>query len=209
MPKFFILIALIIVVGALTAQGETPMEKSRRLSEGVPGAERDSLWWEGMFYREWIEDVNSVGDENENLDPEIFFIEDGNIRCYPSRVYFYNDIDLAIRIAAETKFPLAFHLMDHSCADCLYAMPGIYMNQEVIEKSRNFVNVYVHYPYKKDRIAELGMMTSASTVQFLLPGLRRLRVLTDPDSQKLLETFDLMLDYISKLSPEELIERPK
>ncbi len=208
MRNMLLIMMLSLLLGSLVAQGETPMEKSRRLSEGKPGAERDSLWWEGMLYREWITDVNSVDDGNENLDAEVFNVADGKIRAYPSRVYFYNDIDLAIRVSVETKMPLAFYIMDHSCAECLYSMPELYMDPDVIAKSRDFINVYVTYPYNKKRISEMRLMTSSQTVQFMLPGLRRLRVISAPSKDKLIEGYELILKYIGGLSEDELLKRP-
>ena len=208
MRNAMLLLALAICLGAVSASGETPMEKSRRISEAKGDNAREAYWWDGMIYREWIRDMNSLSDDNGNLDENIYFVADGKVRAHPEKIYFYNDIDLAIQISAGTKMPLAFYVMDESCEDCLYLMTEVFMDPVIVEKSRGFVNVYVRFPYFKNRVSELRMMTSAPTVQFLLPGLRRLRALTRPGVENLSETYDLINKHIAGLTPEQMMERP-
>jgi len=170
-------------------------------------AHRDSAWYKGHEYRQWIYDQNRIGDKNSNLDPAIDFVADGRIRIHPDRVYFYDDIDLAIQIAKETGYPLAFYLFDHTCSTCLYRLPQVYSLPEIVEKSRNFVNVYVELPRYAERVNALGMMNSSLTVQFFLPSMRRLRVLDDADADNLLGTYDEILAYWSKLTEKERLDR--
>ncbi len=170
-------------------------------------AERDSLWYKGHEYRQWIYDQNKIGDRNSNLDPKIDFIAEGRIRTHQDRVYFYDNIELGIQIAKETGFPLAFYLFDHTCRSCLYQLPENYGNPEVVEKSRQFVNVYVELPRLASRLASYGMMNSSLTVQFFLPSMRRLRVLDNATVETVLTTYDEMLKYWGSLTKEERLSR--
>ncbi len=170
-------------------------------------AERDSLWYKGHEYRQWIYDQNSISNKNSNLDPKISFIEEGRIRIHEDQVYFYDNIDLAIQIAHETVVPLAFYLFDHTCRTCLYQLPELYREPELVEASRDFINVYVELPRLSKRATSLGMMNSNLTVQFFLPSMRRLRVLDNAEKENLLETYGLMLDYVESLTIEERLNR--
>ncbi|MBC8366050.1 hypothetical protein H8E52_01435 [bacterium] len=170
-------------------------------------AERDSLWYKGHEYRQWIYDQNSISNKNSNLDPKIGFLEEGRIRYHEDQVYFYDNIDLAIQIAHETGVPLAFYLFDHTCRTCLYRLPVLYRDAEVVEQSRKFINVYVELPRQQRQASQLGMMNASLTVQFFLPSMRRLRVLDDAEKDNLLETYRLMLNYVENLSFEERLNR--
>ncbi|MBN2170721.1 MAG: hypothetical protein JW819_05315 [Candidatus Krumholzibacteriota bacterium] len=172
-------------------------------------AVRDSLWYAGHEYRQWIYDQNSIDDRNSNLDPDIDFIAAGRIRVHPNRVYFYNDLDLAVRISAETKIPLALYLFDHTCRDCLYRLPSLYTDSTLVAASRDFINVYVEIPKEHRRCLQMGIMESSLTVQFFLPGLRRLRVVDDPDRALLLETYGIIRDYAAGLTDEQMMEAPR
>jgi len=179
----------------------------------VPGlllaevAERDSLYHRGHDYRQWIFDQNYIGDQNSNLDPEISFVADGRIRVHPERVYFYNNIDLAIQIAKETGYPLSFYLSDHTCKTCLYRLPEIFENPDVVEASRNFVNVFVDMAKEGQKVNALGMMHTSLTVQIFLPSLRRLRVIVDAEAEDVLKAFDATMAYCETLSFEERLSK--
>jgi hypothetical protein len=170
-------------------------------------AERDTLWYKGHEYRQWIYDQNSISNKNSNLDPKISFIEEGRIRIHEDQVYFYDNIDLAIQISHETAVPLAFYLFDHTCRTCLYRLPELYRDADIVEASREYINVYVELPRLSKRVSRLGMMNSNLTVQFFLPSMRRLRVLDNAEKDNLLETYSLMLDYVESLSIEERLNR--
>ena len=185
------------------------MDESKAKSELIPGAQRDSLWWEGHRYRQWIYDQNFIDDQNSNLDQEIIILAEGKIRSHPERVYFYNDTGLAVRIAAETKWPLAFYVFDHTCTDCLYDLPNLYTDPQIVEASQDFINVYIELPRQHREAATLGIMKSGKTVQFFLPGLRRLRVVDSPEKEELLLVYDMMLTYIGKLNDEALMKPPR
>jgi len=170
-------------------------------------SERDSLWYKGHEYRQWIYDQNSISNKNSNLDPKISFIQEGRIRVHEDQVYFYDNIDLSIQISRETGVPLAFYLFDHTCRTCLYRLPELYRFAEVVEASRNFINVYIELPRQAKRATQLGMMNSNLTVQFFLPSMRRLRVLDNAEKENLIETYGLMLNYVESLSIEERLNR--
>jgi len=53
------------------------------------------------------------------------------------------------------------------------------------------------------------MMTSSLTVQFFLPGMRRLRVVDNPDLAKLLKSYDQMMAFIETLTDEEMMQAPR
>ncbi|MCP4549131.1 MAG: hypothetical protein GY835_21980 [bacterium] len=201
-----LLCSVTVLAKPLTEAPPKPKNKDLTL-KGT--AERDSLWYEGHAYRQWIYDQNYIGDQNSNLDPEITFIEDGQIRVHPTRVYFYNDIDLATRIAADTHRLLAFYVFDHTCRDCLYELPVLYRKPEIVAKSQEFVNVYVTIPNDHQKAFPLGIMESSLTVQFFTPGLRRLRVVSSPDEDVLLDSYHTILEYSETLSREELMQIKK
>jgi hypothetical protein len=170
-------------------------------------AERDTLRTQGHEYRQWVYDQNKVGDQNSNLDQNIGFISNDRIRTHTERVYFYDQIELAIQISKETGYPLAFYLFDHTCRTCLYDLPELYTNPEVVEKSQKFINVYVELPRLEVYLSSYGMMNSGRTVQFFLPSMRRLRVLDSATVENLLETYDLMLNYVNSLTKEERLDK--
>ncbi len=170
-------------------------------------APRDTLRTQGHDYRRWMYDMNSISDRNSNLDPKMEFVADGRIRVHPERVYFYTNIDLAIQIARETGYPLAFYLFDHYCKTCIYRLVEVYENPEVVEASQDFINVYVELPRQATTVNQLGMMNSNLTAQFFLPSMRRMRVLDNADVESLLTTYPLMLDYWESLTLEERLNR--
>ncbi len=201
-------ILLLLALGISRAAGDI-FDESKARSEQIPGAQRDSLWWEGHRYRQWITDQNHLDDQNSNLDQEITFLADGLVRSHPERVYFYNSPTLAVRVAAESKWPLAVYVFDHTCQECLYELPSLYTIPEVVVASQQFVNLYIELPRQQKEAAQIGAMVSGRTVQFFLPGMRRLRVVDTPDHEELLETYELILGYISRLSKEELMTPPQ
>jgi hypothetical protein len=173
------------------------------------GAARDSLWDEGHAYRQWIFDQNSVNDDNANLDREIKFTANGHLRRHPTRVYFYNEISTAVRKAKDTGRPLAFYVFDHTCSDCLFILPQLYRRPAVVNASQDFVNCYVELPRQQREATEHGLMASQLTVQFFLPGMRRLRVVDNPDEQKLLQSYAEMKAYCAKLDDAAKFAEPR
>jgi len=197
----------VLILACLLAPAAATAEDAKPRLKGT--AVRDSLWYAGHQYRQWIYDQNYIGDTNSNLDPDIGFIADGRIRTHPEKVYFYDDLDLALRIAIETQTPLALYLFDHTCRDCLYRLPELYTDSTVVAASLDFVNVYVEIPKEHKRCLQMGIMESSLTVQFFLPGLRRLRVVDDPDRELLLETYGIIRDYVAGLTEEEMMKAPR
>ncbi len=102
------------------------------IASTTEGAARDSIWDLGHAYRQWIYDQNYINDENSNLDPAIVFVEDGGIRAHPERVYFYNEVSVAVQKAKDTGRALAFYLFDHTCSECLFILPQLYTQPEVV-----------------------------------------------------------------------------
>lgn len=207
MQRFRSLLALALVGGVLLSAAQLPA-KDILLAKDV-GAARDSLWEEGHAYRQWVFDQNAIGDENSNLDPKIKLIAGGHLRTHERQVYFYNDIATAVRKAKDTGRPLAFHVFDHTCADCLFLLPQLYRLPAVVAASRDFVNCYIELPRQTREATASGIMTSQLTVQFFLPGMRRLRVAELRDEQSLLRNFAEMKSYCAKLSDAEKLAEPR
>lgn len=207
MLRFRSLLALAALGGSLFAATAAPA-KDMLLADDV-GAARDSLWEEGHGYRQWVFDQNSITDDNSNLDPKIKLIAGGHLRSHASQVYFYNDISTAVRKAKDTGRPLAFHVFDHTCADCLFILPQLYRRPAVVAASRDFVNCYIELPRQTHEAAEVGIMTSQLTVQFFLPGMRRLRVAEIADEKSLLRQYEEMKAYCAKLSDDEKLAAPR
>lgn len=201
---------IIIAVPGLLLAGEYEVKEyvPDYVSATHAGAARDSIWTLGHQYRQWIYDQNYIDDTNSNLDPGIVFLED-RVRSHPERVYFYNDVYQAVNIARATGKGLAFYLFDHTCSECLFILPQMYTRPEVVEASKDFVNCYVELPRLKDDANAHGMMTSSLTVQFFLPGMRRLRVVDNPDLAKLLKSYDQMMAFIETLTDEEMMQAPR
>jgi len=193
----------IAVLFSLMATGRSLGDASELST--VP-AVRDSSWYGGHAYRQWIYDQNSIGDDNSNLDPGISFIENGRIRIHTDKVYFYENLDLGMRIARETGFPIAFYLFDHTCSTCLDALDELYNDPEIVLKSRGYVNIYVELPRHSKRVGHLGLMNSSLTVQFCLPSMRPLRVVTSANKAELLEAYRLVHEYWRQLTPEERLD---
>ena len=78
-----------------------------------------------------------------------------------------------------------------------------------MEASKDFVNCYVELPRQKKEADNAGMMSSSLTVQFFTPGLRRLRVVDNPDETKLMGAYRTMLSYYEKLEEDERMQAPK
>ncbi|MBM4118511.1 hypothetical protein FJ251_12395 [bacterium] len=173
------------------------------------GAARDSLWDEGHRYRQWIYEQNLVADGDAKLDPKIKLTAGGKLRSHGGQVYFYNDIAAAVRVARETGRPLAFHVFDHTCADCLFILPQLYRRPAVVAASRDFVNCYVELPRQAREASDSGLTASQLTVQFFLPGMRRLRVTDLSDEKTLLGSFAEMKAYCGKLSDAEKMAEPR
>ncbi|MCB1161543.1 MAG: hypothetical protein R3C71_01225 [Candidatus Krumholzibacteriia bacterium] len=207
MRALLIAATAVLLAGALVPDGPTSAREI--LDNDTVGAARDSLWQEGHNYRQWIYDQNFIGDDNANLDPEISFLADGRVRTHPSRVYFYDDLDVAFRKAKDTGLPLAFYIFDHTCSDCLFVLPQLYRIPEVVEASKDFVNCYVELPRQRREAMDAGLMTSSLTVQFFLPGGRRLRVVTSPDDEKLLKSYADIKAYVADLAEDELYQEPR
>lgn len=207
--KFFfpalILMSASLGVGAY----ETKEYVKGFISTTDKGAARDSMWALGHAYRQWIYDQNYLADDNSNLDPEVVFLDDGKLRSHAERVYFYDDVTTAIERAKASRRGLAFYLFDHTCAECLFILPQLYTRPEVVEASKDFVNCYVELPRLHNDAYNHGMMTSSLTVQFFLPGMRRVRVVDNPDEAKLIQSYREILSYIDKLDPEALLAEPK
>lgn len=209
----FILCASLMLAAALPDAARADLDQK----EWVPGyirstskgAERDSIWALGHAYRQWTFDQNSISDDNSNLDAGIVFLDEGRVRSHPERVYFYNDIPTAFRKARETGKGLVFYLFDHTCSECLFILPQLYTLPEVVEASKDFVNCYVELPLLSRDATANGLMASSLTVQFFLPGGRRLRVLDSPDLAKLMESYGQMNKYIGGLDEETLMAEPR
>jgi hypothetical protein len=206
-------ILLLLFMTPFVSAGEYGFEAKEYVEGYIPanstGAPRDSIWNLAHAYRQWIYDQNYISDENSNLDPSIVFVADGGIRSHPDRVYFYNEISIAIQKAKDTGRALAFYLFDHTCAECLFILPQLYTQPEVVEASKDFVNCYVELPRQKSEADGTGMMSSSLTVQYFTPGLRRLRVVDSPDQAKLMKSYSDMLAYYEKLSDEERRQEPR
>lgn len=207
MQRFRTILALTCVGGALFSAASLPA-KDILLAKDV-GAARDSLWEEGHAYRQWVFDQNSIADDNSNLDPKIKLIAGGHLRSHEGQVYFYNDIATAVRKAKDTGRPLAFHVFDHTCADCLFLLPQLYRLPAVVAASRDFVNCYIELPRQAREASENGIMASQLTVQFFLPGMRRLRVAELGDEKTLLRNYAEMKAYCAKLSDVEKLAEPR
>jgi hypothetical protein len=196
----------LLLAGLLVQSTFAPAYATEILDNQTVGAARDSLWHEGHAYRQWIYDQNFIGDDNSNLDPEISFLADGKVRAHPTRVYFYNDMDVAFHKARETGMTVAFYVFDHTCSDCLFILPQLYRIPEVVEASKDFVNCYVELPRQQREAFDAGLMTSSLTVQFFLPGGRRMRVVSNPDDEKLLKNYDDIKAYVAKLDEDEIYQ---
>lgn len=201
------LATLAFLAALLLAAAAAPAQEIRLGKE--LGAARDSLWDEGHKYRQWIYDQNSINDDNSNLDREISFLANGHLRRHATRVYFYNDIATAMRKAKDTGRPLAFYVFDHTCSDCLFLLPQLYRRPAVVKASQDFVNCYVELPRQQREASEHGLMASQLTVQFFLPGMRRLRVVSDPDEKTLLASYAEMKAYCDKLDPAAKFAEPR
>ena len=173
------------------------------------GAARDSLFYVGHGYRQWIYDQNFIANDNSNLDPGIVFLDDGRIRSHPDRVYFYNEIVEAVDLARATGKGLAFYLFDHTCSECLFILPQLYGRPDVVEASKDFVNCYVELPRLKREATGAGMTSASLTVQFFLPGMRRLRVVDNPDLAKLMKSYEQMTAYIETLTDDQMMAEPR
>ncbi|MDP6796909.1 MAG: hypothetical protein QGG33_03705, partial [Candidatus Krumholzibacteria bacterium] len=128
---------------------------------------------------------------------------------HSGRVYFYDNLDLAMQLGRETGFPIAFYIFDHQCQTCLYRLGELYFDPTIVAKSRKFINVYVEVPKMRPRLSKLGISNSNLTVQFFLPGMRRLRVLDDAEKENLSHTYDLIFEKYHSLSPEERMKPPR
>lgn len=201
------IVSLIVIGGSLLA-ATSPEAKDILLGKEL-GAARDSLWEEGHAYRQWVFDQNTINDDNSNLDREIKLIAGGHLRSHPSRVYFYNEIATAVRKAKDTGRPLAFYVFDHTCADCLFILPQLYRRPAVVAASQDFVNCYVELPRQQREATDAGLMASQLTVQFFLPGMRRLRVVDNPDEKTLLRNYTEMKAYVDKLDDEAKFAEPR
>jgi hypothetical protein len=196
------------LLGALLLAAAVPQAKDVLLGKEL-GAARDSLWDEGHAYRQWIFDQNSIHDDNSNLDRGIEFIASGHLRRHPKQVYFYNDLDLAVRKAKDTGRPIAFYVFDHTCSDCLFILPQLYRRPAVVAASQDFVNCYVELPLLQREATKHGLMASQLTVQFFLPGMRRMRVVDNPDEKKLLQSYAEMKAYVDKLDEAAKFAAPR
>jgi hypothetical protein len=201
-------LAGLALLGGLLFAAAAPQAKDILLGKEL-GAARDSLWDEGHAYRQWIFDQNSINDDNANLDRAIKFTANGHLRRHPTRVYFYNDLNTAVRKAKDTGRPIAFYVFDHTCSDCLFILPQLYRRPAVVAASQDFVNCYVELPIQQREATEHGLMASQLTVQFFLPGMRRLRVVDSPDEKKLLQNYAEMKAYVDKLSDADKFAAPR
>ena len=165
-------------------------------------------WYAGHDYRNWIYDQNAVDNENSNLDEKIEFIVDGKVRKHPEKVYFYNNFDAVSFLAADTKLPIAFWVFSDDCRDCLYDIVDWGTDPEIVERSWNFINVYVDKKRDARRINTLRMMSTSRSVQFYLPGLRRLRAAEIRKNGDLVEAYDTILEHVQTLTEAELMEPP-
>jgi len=205
-----VLLLLITIPGLLLAEDYKAKEYvPGYISATEAGAARDSLWTLGHGYRQWIFDQNYIDNENSNLDRGIVFLDDGRVRFHPDRVYFYNDISVAVDIARATGKGLAFYLFDHTCSECLFILPQLYTRPDVVEASKDFVNCYVELPRLKQEANGAGMMAASLTVQFFLPGMKRMRVVDNPDLAKLMQSYEQMGAYVAKLTDEERMSPPR
>lgn len=197
----------LVLLGGLLLTAAIPQAKDILTGKEL-GAARDSLWDEGHAYRQWIFDQNSIDDDNANLDREIKFTVNGHLRRHATRVYFYNEIATAVRKAKDTGLPLAFYVFDHTCSDCLFVLPQLYRRPAVVAASQDFVNCYVELPRQGREATEHGLMASQLTVQFFLPGMRRLRVVDNPDEKKLLLNYAEIKAHCAKLDDAAKFAEP-
>lgn len=205
---------LLLLILAVSASAEESGFEAKDYVEGyiastTTGAVRDSVWTVAHAYRQWIYDQNFISDENSNLDPEIVFVADGGIRSHPERVYFYNEVAIAVQKAKDTGRALAFYVFDHTCTECLFILPQLYTQPDIVESSKDFVNCYIELPRQTKEANSAGLMSSSLTVQFFTPGQRRLRVVDNPDHAKLAKSFKDIQAYYESLSEEERHKAPK
>ncbi len=206
---FLLLLVLSSAAGATQSGFKAKEYVKGYISATSTGAARDSIWDVAHAYRQWIYDQNFIADDNSNLDPEIVLLADGGIRSHPDRVYFYNEISVAIQKAKDTGRAIAFYLFDHTCTECLFILPQMYTLPEVVEASKDYVNCYVELPRQKKEADGTGIMSSSLTVQFFTPGLRRMRVVDNPDLAKLVKSFADITAYYEKLGAKEKIQPPR